>query len=312
MAAFLILATAHTVLLYTIGATLVGLCSSAIETPASALIAESIEEQAARELAFHARYFLANVGASIGPIIGFLFGLAAQQTTFRITALADLLFAVALVTGFRRTPEILSPHAKEEASLITAVRTLNSDRRFLMLMLASFLAYAAYSQIASTLVQYLNFGGRQMGVGIVTAIIATNGITIVIFQFPLLRLLRPYDLYIRIYAGMGLFVAGFVTYVFLPIDSYPGWILGTCVLSMGEAILFPTLNLQADRMAPPHLRGSYFGAIVLSGLGFAAGPPIGGVMLQYLGGPLTFALTALITVLGGLSYWQSSRIPHRG
>jgi hypothetical protein len=43
-------------------------------------------------------------------------------------------------------------------------------------------------------------------------------------------------------------------------------------------------------------------------LGFSAGPLVGGVMLQLVGGPKTFVLTVLIIVLGGLSYWQSSRM----
>jgi MFS family permease len=306
--AFVALATAHSVLVYSLGAVLVGLCRSAIETPGSALISEAIEEQAARELAFHARYFLANVGSAIGPLMGFMLGLAAQQATFSLTALTYLVFAGALVMGFRRTPETVLPDAKEEARLSNVIRTLRRDHCFLMLIVASFLVYAAYAQIDSTLVQYLNLTGSKQGVGLVTALVATNGLTIIIFQFPLLRLLRPYDLYIRIYAGLALFIAGFVSYVFLPTDSYPGWILGTWVLSMGEAILFPTLNLQADRMATGRLRGSYFGALTLSNLGFAAGPLIGGVMLQAAGGPMTFAFTVLIIILGGLSYWQSSRM----
>ena len=305
---FVALATAHRVLWYSVGAGLVGLCRSAIETPGSALISEAIEEQQLRELAFHARYFLANVGGAIGPLMGFMLGLAAQQTTFMLTALAYLVFAGALVIGFQRTPEIVSPHAKEEARLSKVIRTLRYDHRFLMLIVASFLAYTAYAQVESTLVQYLNLTGSKQGVGLVTALIATNGLTIIVFQFPLLRLLRAYDLYVRIYAGLTLFVAGFVSYVFLPMDSYSGWILGTWVLSMGEAILFPTLNLQADRMTSGRMRGSYFSAMTLSNLGFAAGPLIGGVMLQLVGGPKTFALTVLIVILGGLSYWQSSRM----
>ena len=48
--------------------------------------------------------------------------------------------------------------------------------------------------------------------------------------------------------------------------------------------------------------------MTLSNLGFAAGPLIGGAMLQMLGGPKTFAFTVLIIGLGGLSYWQSSRM----
>lgn len=77
---------------------------------------------------------------------------------------------------------------------------------------------------------------------------------------------------------------------------------------IGEAILFPTLNLQADHLAPAHLRGSYFGALSLAGLGFAAGPFAGGVLLQYLGGPWTFMITAAMTVLGGVCYWRSHRM----
>ncbi len=61
-------------------------------------------------------------------------------------------------------------------------------------------------------------------------------------------------------------------------------------------------------MAVGRLRGSYFGALTLSNLGFSAGPLVGGVMLQMVGGPKTFVLTVMIIILGGLSYWQSSRM----
>src|SRR6266852_6483361 len=168
--AFMALATAQSVFWYSLGALLVGLCRSAIETPGSALISEAIEEQAARELAFHARYFLANVGGAIGPLMGFMLGLAAQQTTFFLTALTYLVFAGALVIGFRQAPETLSPHAKEEARLSNVISTLRGDHCFLMLIIASFLAYAAYAQVDSTLVQYLNLMGGKEGVGLVTAL----------------------------------------------------------------------------------------------------------------------------------------------
>lgn len=305
---FVVLATADTVFLYTLGAIMVGLSRSGIESPGNALIAETIPDQTLRELAFHIRYFLANVGAALGPLIGFFLGLSTQQTTFFVTASAYLLLGAAFAVAFRHAPEAVSPRSRHEASLKNALRTLHQDQRFLMLMLSTFLAYVAYSQVESTLLQHVNQDQRDIGIGIATAVVATNGLTIIAFQFPLLKLLRTYDLYLRIYAGMFLFVLGFLIYVISPVDAYAGWIVGTWILSMGEAILFPTLNLQSDRMAPAHLRGSYFGAMALGGLGFAAGPFVGGAMLQALGGPLTFLLTALVTVLAAFSYWQSSRI----
>ena len=306
-AAFVILATARTVSGFAVGAFLVGLCRGAIESPTNALIADLTEEAANRELAFHARYFLINVGGAVGPLTGFLFGLTARQPTFWITGLIYSLYTIGLVSGFRKMPQV-PHHAAERARLQLVIRVLRNDSPFLFLLLANFLSMLAYAQQESTLVQYLNLNGPDVVLKLYTALIFTNTLTIVCFQFPLLRLLRAIDFYTRAYTGLALFAAGFVIFALLPVHTFSGWILGMWVLSMGEAILFPTLNLQVDRMAPAHLKGSYFGASALGGLGFAVGPLVGGFLLQYIGGSPTFAFTALLTGLGGLSYWKSSRV----
>ncbi|MGL6469163.1 hypothetical protein ACSZNP_18460 [Aeromonas hydrophila] len=44
------------------------------------------------------------------------------------------------------------------------------------------------------------------------------------------------------------------------------------LLSVGEAVLFPLFNVLIDEMAPAHLKGSYFGASALAGLGWALSP----------------------------------------
>lgn len=308
MVACVIFATADRVILYALGAVLVGFGRAATETPSNGLIAETIPDARTRELAFHGRYFLANVGAAAGPLIGFTLGLATQQTTFLITACAYAMFAAAILRGFRDVPNKHVLHGKDDSRFAAAMQTLKSDHRFLLVIVSTFLTYAAYAQVESTLVQYLNLGGRNSGVAIATSIIATNGITIILFQFLMLRLLRNYGLHFRIQVGLLLFVAGFLVYSVLSPANYAGWIIATFVLSLGEAIVFPTLNLRADLLAPAHLRGSYFGALSLAGLGFAAGPFAGGVLLQYLGGPLTFLMTAAVTVAGSLCYWRSHRM----
>jgi MFS family permease len=308
IAAYAMLATAGSVALYTMGAFLVGLCRTIIETPASALIADATPDRRLRELAFHARYFLLNVGAAIGPLLVFRAGLAAEPSTFWITAAAYGLFILAIGVAFRWTPPPRPPaDGAPNLRLAEAIFLLRADQRFLFLLLANFLSYMAYAQQESTLIQYLNREGGGAVLGLLTALITTNALTIVIFQFPLLRMLRRFDHTTRILCGLVLFIGGFVSYAMLPVENFTGWILGTFILSLGEAILFPTLSLEIDRLAPPHLKGTYFGAAALGSLGFAAGPLIGGILLQYAGGPATFLLTAAITAAAGLSYWASGR-----
>lgn len=304
--AYAVLALAQSVAAYAAGAFLVGLTRAALESPGTALIADRIEDQQVRQLAFHVRYFLINLGGALGPLLGLYFGLSARQPSFWITAGAYGLYALMLNRAFRQTPEVVHPDARVRSSLRVAIGVLRRDRRFLLLIAANFLTIAAYAQQESTLIQYLGLEGGTRAVGLVTALLTTNAVTIVVFQFPLLRLFRRFDLYVRTYSGLALFAAAFLAYALLPVSGVMPWIVVTWVLSLGEAILFPTLQLQTDRLAQGELRGSYFGAAALGGLGFGAGPIVGGYLLGRVGGPATFSVTAASILLCGVCYFLSS------
>lgn len=307
VAAYAVLATAHSVTAYAIGAFLVGFTRASIEAPGSALIGDAIRDQRTRHLALHARYFLINVGGALGPLLGLVFGLSARQPSFWITAGAYALYAFVLHRGFSRAPEAIHPDARKHASLAAAVRVLRGDRRFLLLVAANFLMMSAYAQQESTLIQYVGEAGGPLAVGLLTALFITNAGTIITFQFPLLRLLGGLDLYLRTYLGLALFGAAFVLYAVLPLHGLLLWVAATWVLSVGESILFPTLQLQIDRLATERLRGSYFGAAALGGLGLGVGPVVGGTLLGRIGGSGTFLLTAASIGLCALCYWASSR-----
>lgn len=307
VAAYVVLATAGSVAAYAVGALLTGLSRAVIESPGKALIVDYIDDLKMRDLAFHARYFLINVGGAVGPLLGLVFGLAARQPSFWITAGANALFGLVILLAFRWTPERERASNHDGTSLLGAIRTLRADRQFLLLLLAMFLSMFAYAQQESTLIQYVSVEGGSIAITLVGALMITNGVTIVVFQFPMLKLMGRYGLYTRVYTGVALFTAAFIGYALLPVAGLIPWIATTWLLSVGEAILFPTLQIQVDRMAPVGLKGSYFGAAGLSALGFGVGPFIGGFTLEHLGGPATFWLTALSTVLCGVCYWLASR-----
>jgi MFS family permease len=298
MAAYVLLALANSVTMYSVGAFMVGLSRSALESPGKAVIGDHIADQRSRDLAFHVRYFLINVGAAVGPLFGFVFGLSAQQPTFWVTASAYGVFGLAVLAVYRWTPE-QDHHDRPHARLVDALEVIRRDRRFLLMLSAMFLVMSAYAQQETTLIQYVNGQGGEPRVRLVTALLVTNAITIVLFQFPLLHLVRDWTIAARLYAGLALFAAAFGAYAVMPVRGMAPWVCATWILSVGESVLFPTLQLQMDRVAPAGMKGSYFGAAALAGLGTGFGPFVGGVLLEYAGGTVTFLATAASTVVAG-------------
>lgn len=94
-----------------------------------------------------------------------------------------------------------------------------------------------------------------------------------------------------------------IGFLFTPNDWPLGWGIACFILSLGGVIAFPTLNLQIDRMAPPHLRGSYFGAAALYSLGFAIAPLLGGVVIEMLSAYRLFVLCFILCLVMIWLYW---------
>ncbi|MDF5980266.1 MFS transporter [Pseudomonas aeruginosa] len=67
-----------------------------LESSCKALIGDRVEDRRSRELALYCRYFLINLGAALGPLIGLTLGVAAQAGTFLVTALVYFCYGLLL------------------------------------------------------------------------------------------------------------------------------------------------------------------------------------------------------------------------
>lgn len=280
--AYGLLATASELPIYIIAIMIAGLGRSLLEPPSKAMISDSLADPGVRELAFNVRYFMLNVGAALGPLAGLYLGLTGEQHTFYLLMITYLFYGAA-VAWFSRSLRKVAAVEKAAAGLAQTWAILKVDRAFQLLVLANILIMMTYAQFESTMIQYLGQVRPSGDVSLYAALMATNAITIICCQFLLLHLLRGVVLHQRIYLSLTLFTLGFSAYAWIPTDSFWPWIAATFVMSLGEVILFPTLNVQIDTMAPRHLRGSYFGANALYGYGFALGPAAGGYLLQHVG-----------------------------
>ncbi|WKE65397.1 MFS transporter [Gallaecimonas kandeliae] len=305
--AFLVLAGADSLLAYILGIALTSIARAIWEPAAQALMGDQLPERKTRELALQARYFLVNVGAAMGPLVGVWAGLTAQQSTFNLTALAYLALVAALAWAFRRHPVAPAP-GQGQGSFRQTLRLLGEDKVFLVLILANILMMFVFAHIDSSLIQYLTRAGAPRLVELISAMILVNALTIVLLQFPLLKWMEKMSLTQRMQVGMVLMTASQLWFAFNPMDSYWGWMGATLVLSLGEVILFPSINVQIDSMAPPRLRGAYFGAGALYSIGWALAPMVGGWVLDHYSGRALYLAMALCSLGVMLLYLLAGRL----
>ncbi|MBG0755445.1 MDR family MFS transporter [Vibrio cidicii] len=282
---------------------LAGLMRPMIEAPAKAVLGDNLADVKDRELAMNIRYFLLNLGGAIGPLLGVTIGLSSPQHLFYITGVTYLLYTCWLFFGIERKQAFSKPDPSQLPNFRATLKVISRDAIFVKLMIANFLMMFVYAQLDSSIPQVIVRSDIIDAAKIVAGLVLVNTMTIIVFQFPMLKWLEHVPLFARTRIGMILMALAQVGFMLTPADMPLGWGLACFVMSLGEVIAFPTLNVQIDRLAPAHLRGSYFGAAALYSLGFAVSPLIGGMMLDSLSSNWLFGLCFVLCLAMIWLYW---------
>ncbi|WP_076541583.1 MFS transporter [Shewanella sp. UCD-KL21] len=312
---FSLLAEVDTVTGYVVVMTLCSIATSIWRPLTSAVIGDIIYNKQTRELAMQSWYFIVNVGCAVGPMLGIWLGLTGEQSSFYITAGAFVVLLIMLYWGFSHQSNIDSAkngsdkegHSVELRSAVTMptakqtrqqiLSILKQDKLFQCLILANTLCMFIYAQMDSSLIQYLTRSQAPQLLTLISSMIFTNALVIISTQFILLKLMAKHSLIKRIQFGLFLLMCSQMWLALNPVDLFWGWIGAVVVMSLAETILFPTMNVHIDRLAPQHLRGAYFGAASFSELGFALAPLGGGIILDLLGGPSLFMMGAVLCLV---------------
>ncbi|MFI2812799.1 MFS transporter [Microbulbifer zhoushanensis] len=307
--AFILLARAGALPVFIAAISLCCVAQSIWQSPSSALIGDLLPEQGTRELALQFRYFLVNVGVAFGPLVGVWAGLSAQQSTFGLTALSYLALTVAIAWGFAftSTGRAAGKRRNPDATLSSTIAVLRKDRLFLLVVLANVLTFFIYAHFDSSLVQYLKRSGAPEVVELISSMILVNALTIVLLQFPLLRLLGHWSVHQRIVLGLVVLAVGQLWFALNPMGWVAGWLGASFVVSLAETVLFPTMSIQIDQMAPADRRGSYFGAAAFYALGWSAAPLFGGLVIQWWGGSVLYWICFVLCGVVLLMYRLSAR-----
>ena len=338
---FSLLAQVSTIAGYALVITLCSIATALWRPLTSALIGDIIDDKATRELAMQSLYFVVNVGCAVGPMLGLWMGLTGEQSSFYITAVAFAFLLALLWWGFHQHSKIekiepviakVTENNEDTASLATQsqsqpssktkvkgkrqaaagnqiIKVLIADKLLQCLIFANILCMFIYAQMDSSLIQYLTRAKVPDVLELISAMIFTNALVIISTQFLLLKLMANLSLISRIQIGLVLLMCSQIWLAGNPLTLFWGWIGAIVVMSLAETILFPTMNVHIDRLAPDHLRGAYFGAASFYEFGYAIAPLGGGIILDNLGGPWLFFIAAALTLIVMYLYSILDKMP---
>jgi MFS family permease len=295
---YITLAQATGMGLFITGLMIIGVCFAWVDPPVRALMSDLLGDRRRRALALQMRYYLINVAAVFGPLVGIVFGLTSQKGTFLITGLTYLPFFV-YVMLFIPKGKLLGKQPADSGPAVKLHQVMGiiaRDKIYIAALLCSVLCSIVFIHYEAVLPQYLLLLDGNAAVKLITLILVTNACTVLVVQTFIVRFLAQINMPTRILLGGVIFAFSQLCFFSIRSTDIWLWLTATAVFSLGEAILMPNLNILLDQLAPAEHRGAYLGASTLSTLGIAAGPLIGGVMLAMTGAGV-FICTALLSLL---------------
>lgn len=253
----------------------------------------------------------ANIGWAFGPMLGAFLATTPFSLLFAITAALCLISALFV---WKTCPEIETRAEPQSTANVSVVggglswARIVQDRPFMATMVLSFVLYLLVSQLYSTLSVYTT-GVVGITKNMLGFVYSVNGLTVVLLQIPLTRLLdhSGMSLNVRLVCGAVLYAVGYFTAAFAGV--YWHLMISVAILTLGEIMAQPTLYAVVSRMAPRDGVGRYMGVLgLIRGLGFAIGPYIGALLFQkYSSTPMMlWGILALFGLGAAAGFWMLS------
>ena len=244
-----------------------------LSRPATSAMVADLVPDGDRPRAYAALYWAVNLGVAFASVIaGFVAGVAFEWL-FLIDALTCLACGAVV---FFALPETKPASGLAPRFSLANVALPFRDRRFRAFFGASVLVALVFYQF--NVAMPLDMKAHGLSTNTYGLLVALNGLLVVLlspFSAPLmLRFSRPRGLALAAAVtgtGFGLFAFG---------GSVALYTAGMVVLTLGEIAFSPLNSAVVASLAPPHLRGTYQGAFLLSlSLAACVSPLVGGALL---------------------------------
>jgi predicted MFS family arabinose efflux permease len=217
------------------------------------LVADLVPDEESREGAFATVRVASNLGSLTGPPLAALLVFVASWTAFlvgiAVLGLVGAALAVALLPAARPVPE-----AQETGSL----RAVAHDRPFVLLLLSTLLAYFDYCGF-ETVLPVLAVSVYGLSPSTWGLLVIISPVLVVLAQLRLTRASARISPAPRLASATLLMGLPFLALIGSGHIAVIAAVM--VVFVIGEMVWMPTSQAVAAQLAPPHVRGTYFGAL---------------------------------------------------
>jgi MFS family permease len=276
-----------------------GFVGSLFNPALNSMVADMVEPDSRIE-AYGLMRIVSNLGVAIGPAIGGFIATSSYLISFLAAAAASAIyFLIILLFTTETKPEVSVEHGVP-AEATGGYGRLLRDFRFLAFCLTLAIMGIAYAQMMTILPVYIKeqyqIVESQFGM-----IMATNAAMVVLFQYPVVKLLKRVALGPALTMG-ALFVAlGLGTVAFS--STFTMFLVSMIIVTVGELIFAPSSTAFVADVAPEAMRGRYMGVYGMSfGLTFGLAPAVGGIINDSLGPVAVWYSMAGVALLSAISF----------
>jgi MFS family permease len=282
-----------------------GLFASFFTTISKALMADLTPKER-RFRVFSNRYMAGNIGYSIGPIVGTMFGIAGNNIAFILSAGIYFIYFLLMAVIIKSYKNLENQNQIEDQVTISqAWHVFRKDKVLLLFIVGSALLTAVHGEMSVTLSQYLEKNIIE-GIKLFGYLMSINGITVIATQVFITRWSERFGLFQRIVMGSLLFAVGEIGFAFS--QDWFGFIISMIIFTFGEILIIPAEYAQIDEITPTGMRGMYYGAQGFCEFGNFIGPWFGSVLLVSFGGEVMFLTMALFSLVSIAFYWWGRKL----
>ncbi len=223
-----------------------------------------------------------NLGTSAAPLIGVALVSVSYNLLFWAEGLAALVYGLIAMNFLPKKDKQAEPAeaAPAPARSGSGYLALAADWRYLLYLASVLFITLAYVQYTATLP--LAIVHAKLSLWWYSAVVTLNAVLVATCEVFVTKYVQTWPLRMTALFGFGLTAIGYGLYgiAIVPVVL----IFGTLFWTMSEMVGAPTTFAYPGLVAPPELRGRYFGAMQSTfGLAAALGPIVGVTLWNHLG-----------------------------